>query len=268
MSEQLSRSAEQQGELWSAAGDDWAELLAPTVSPLWGATLDAARVTRGTRLLDVGCGSGDVLAQAKHRGASVTGIDPAEELLEIARDRVPGATFHRGGMEVLPFEDDAFDAVVYVNSLMFGDDPASALREARRTLAPSGRLGVAIWAEPDRCEFRHVVQALAGTLPEPPASGGPFALSEPGTLESVLEAGGFELCEERRVPTPMTYMDRDHYVQAVLGMGPGQGVLRQIDEATVTDALLAAAEPFRVDDGAYRFENTFRVVGARPETSG
>lgn len=262
MSEQLSGAVAREGELWSAAGRDWAELLAPTVSPIWGAVLDLARVTRGSRVLDVGCGSGDVLAQARYRGATASGIDPAAALLDIAGDRLPDADLRHGGMEALPFEDESFDAVVYVNSLMFGDDRVGALREARRVLGTDGRLGVAIWAEPDVCEFRHVVRALAGTLPEPPEGGGPFALSAPGDLEDLLEAGGFEPVEERRVPTPMTYVDREHYLRGVLGMGPGQGVLRRVDEETVAAALLEAGEPFRQYDGAYRFENTFRVVGA------
>jgi SAM-dependent methyltransferase len=264
MSETLDRSARQQGELWSAAGEDWAELLAPTVSTVWGPVLDIARVTRGTRVLDVGCGSGDVLAQARLRGATVSGIDLASTLLEIAGDRLPDADLHLGDMEDLPFEDDAFDSVVSLNSLMFADDPVEALREARRVLAPDGRLAVGLWAEEEINEFRYVVQALVSVLPEPPEGGGPFALSEPGVLEEVIEAGGFEPVEKRRVPSPFTFVDREHYLRAVLGMAPGQSVLRQVGEEAVTEALLEAGEKVRRDDGSYRFDNTFQVVGAIP----
>jgi SAM-dependent methyltransferase len=147
---------------------------------------------------------------------------------------------------------------------MFADDPGDALREAKRVLTPQGRLAVALWAEKEINEFRHVVQALASVMPEPPAGDGPFALSEPGVLEKVIEDSGFEPVETRRLPAPFTFVDTDHYLRAVLGMAPGQSVLRQVDEETVTEALLAAGEEFRQDDGSYRFENTFQAVGAIP----
>lgn len=265
MSENLDKSAQQQGELWSAAGDDWAELLAPTVSSVWGPILDLARVTRGSRVLDVGCGSGDVLAQAQFRGATVSGIDLSSALLEIAGDRLPDADLRVGDMKELPFEDGAFDAVVYLNSLMFASDPVESLREAKRVLAPDGRLAVGLWAEEEINEFRYVVRALVSVLPEPPAGGGPFALSETGVLEERISDAGFTPVETRRVSTPFTFVDQEHYLRAVLGMAPGQGVLRQVDEEIVTDALLEAGEELRQDDGSYRFDNTFQAVGAIPQ---
>jgi hypothetical protein len=79
-------------------------------------------------------------------------------------------------------------------------------------------------------------------MPEPPAGDSPFALSEPGVLEKVIEDSGSEPVETRRLPAPFTFVDTDHYLRAVLGMAPGQSVLRQVDEETVTEALLAAGE--------------------------
>lgn len=268
MSEHLPQAAEQQGELWSAAGRNWAELLAPTISPVWGATLDLARVTRGTRVLDLGCGSGETLKLAEFRGAEVAGLDVAADLLDIARERLPEADLRHGGMEHLPFADDSFEAVVFVNSLMFCDRPDRALREARRVLVPNGRLAVAVWAEPDRCAFRHPLQALASVLPEPPKGDGPFALSTSGALEALLAESGFEPVEKRRIPTPFTFADQEHYLRGVIGTGPGQGVLRQVGEETVIEALLEAGKPFIEEDGAYRFENTFRVVSATDHDDG
>jgi len=51
-------SATVQGQLWGAHAQDWATYLEQVGLPLFGAVLDAAHVTSGTRLLDAGCGAG------------------------------------------------------------------------------------------------------------------------------------------------------------------------------------------------------------------
>lgn len=259
----LSESAAREGDRWTAAGAEWAELTAPLVAPVWGATLTLARVTRGTRVLDVGCGSGEALSLARYRGADVAGIDPADGLIDIARNRLPNADIRRGEMEHLPFSESAFDAVLFINSIMYCDDRQSALREADRVLKPDGLIAVAVWGEEDRCDFRHVKTALRGVLPDPPGGDGPYALSSQGALEGLLAETGYEPVDSLEVPAPFVYTNQEHYLQAALSSGPGQGILEQIEESTAHEALLEAGAPFRRDDGSYRFDNTFRVVAAK-----
>lgn len=264
MSEQFTEMAEQQGDLWSAAGQNWAERFAPLLAPVWAASHDLARVTAGTQLLDVGCGSGGALRMARLRGADVAGLDAAPDLLDIASDRLPHGEFRCGDMEHLPYEDGSFDAVTHINSIMYADDPARAIQEAGRVLSPDGRLAMAVWSDPEVCEFRHVMKALRGVLPTPPSGDGPFALSGSGALEAAMEAEGFEPVEAREVPTPFSFADQTHYLGAIQGTGPGQGVLQQVGLEAMTEALLEVGEQFVQDDGAYHLENTFRVVAAIP----
>ena len=94
--------------------------------------LDAAGVGPGTRVLDVGCGSGLTLVLAAQRGATPSGLDISPGLLGIARERLPAADLREGDMESLPHRDAAFDAVVGVNAFQFAGDPRRALREAAR----------------------------------------------------------------------------------------------------------------------------------------
>jgi SAM-dependent methyltransferase len=68
-------------------------------TPFYEAVLDATGVTAGTRLLDVGCGGGFALLLAAGRGAVVSGLDAAAPLLDIARERVPGASFTTADLE-------------------------------------------------------------------------------------------------------------------------------------------------------------------------
>lgn len=264
MSGQLTEMAQVQGELWSDAGQDWSERFAPSFGPVWSACHDLARVTAGTRLLDIGCGCGGALGLARLRGAEVTGLDAAPDLLSIAERRLPDGSFRTGDMEHLPYEDGTFDAVTLINSIMYAADPARAIREAGRVLTPDGRLAMAVWGEPTVCDFRHIMEALRAVMPDPPAGDGPFTLAGAGALEAVMEESGLNPVEVRDVQTPFTFADETHYLQAILGTGPGQGVLRQVDEATVMDTLSEVGERFRQYDGAYQLENTFRVVAATP----
>src|SRR5436305_5394631 len=100
-----------QGELWSARADDWADAQEPAQREMYPPVLDAAGVGEGTRLLDVGCGSGVAAELATALGAKVSGIDAAYGQVERARARVPSADFRVGEMEVLPYESDSFDVV-------------------------------------------------------------------------------------------------------------------------------------------------------------
>src|SRR3954447_10476225 len=79
------------GGLWAEGARDWAEVQEQGALPLHAAALDAARVTRGTRLLDAGCGTGLVSLLAHLRGAEVTAIDASAGMLAVARERLPDA---------------------------------------------------------------------------------------------------------------------------------------------------------------------------------
>lgn len=264
MSQAFTETAEQQGDLWSAAGRNWAERFAPVFAPVWTTAHDLALVTTGTRLLDIGCGSGGALCMAQLRGADIAGLDAAPNLLDIANDRLPHGDLRLGDMEHLPYEDDTFDAVTNINGIMYAEDPGRAIREARRVLRSNGRLAMAVWSDPERCEFRHVMEALRAMLPSAPSGEGPFTLAGPGALEAVMEAEGLEPVESREVPTPFVFANQRHYLDAIHGTGPGQGVSQQVGSEAMTEALLDVGEQFMQADGSYHLDNSFRVVGAIP----
>ncbi len=106
------------------------------------AILGALRVQTDDRLLDVGCGGGLLLRDALATGGSVTGLDHSEEMVSLARERAPGAEVVLGSAEGLPFPDASFTAVAMSIVFFFLADPMAALREARRVLAPSGRIAI------------------------------------------------------------------------------------------------------------------------------
>jgi SAM-dependent methyltransferase len=95
-------TADVNGRLWGARAKDWANVQEGTIRPVYDAVLERARVTSGTRYLDVGCGAGMAAQIASERGAQVSGIDAAEALLDIARRRTPRGDFRRCDLEELP----------------------------------------------------------------------------------------------------------------------------------------------------------------------
>ena len=106
------------------------------------AILDALALKPGDRLLDVGCGGGLLLRDARSSGASVAGLDHSEEMVLLARERAPGATVILGAAEQLPFEDDSFTAIAMSIVLLFLPHPVAVSCECHRVLAPGGRIAV------------------------------------------------------------------------------------------------------------------------------
>jgi ubiquinone/menaquinone biosynthesis C-methylase UbiE len=100
-------------------------------------------------VLDVGCGTGTVAAALAERAAArVWGVEPSEEMLAVARGRVPrGVGLKHGRGEELPFKDGWFDRVVMSLVVHLLDRPR-AFTEAHRVLAPGGRLAIATFDHP------------------------------------------------------------------------------------------------------------------------
>jgi ubiquinone/menaquinone biosynthesis C-methylase UbiE len=101
-----------------------------------------ARMPKGGRILDIGCGPGQDAENFTRLGFNVTGIDPSEKFIEIARMRVPAARFTKGDMRKLDFPDASFDGAWACFSFHHvpGDEAPGALLELKRVLKPRGTL--------------------------------------------------------------------------------------------------------------------------------
>jgi SAM-dependent methyltransferase len=101
-------------------------------------------------LLDVGCGSGGLLAEHAAHVRYVAGLDASEIQVRMARRRLAGrladgsAQIELGDAERLPWQDGRFSVVTSLNTLKFVPDPEGALREMRRVLRPGGRVVVTL----------------------------------------------------------------------------------------------------------------------------
>jgi 2-polyprenyl-3-methyl-5-hydroxy-6-metoxy-1,4-benzoquinol methylase len=108
-------TADVQGQIWGVRARDWAEVQEGMYAPLFEAVLQQTAVSAGTAVLDIGCGSGMFCQMAAKLGAQVSGLDAAEPLLAIARERTPQGDFRIGEMEELPYANRTFDVVAGFN---------------------------------------------------------------------------------------------------------------------------------------------------------
>ncbi|HSK14930.1 MAG TPA: methyltransferase domain-containing protein [Gaiellaceae bacterium] len=123
-----------------------------------GAIAEAGEVT-GSRVLDVGCGTGRLAAALADRGARVWGVDPSDGMLAQAR-AVAGRKvgLKQGRAEELPFKDGWFDCAVLRLVVHLVDRPR-AFAELRRVLAPGGRVVIATFA-PGHFEWYWLVRVF------------------------------------------------------------------------------------------------------------
>jgi len=99
----------------------------------------------GTRVLDAGCGRGEVLLACSAAGAEVAGLDYSEAAVEITQGvlaEVDGADVRRGDVTALPWDDASFDAILFGDVIehLDPDQAVAAIREFRRVLRPGGLL--------------------------------------------------------------------------------------------------------------------------------
>lgn len=254
-------TSEANGRLWGARARDWAEIQEGQFAAAFHAVMAHVKVGPGTDHLDAGCGAGMAASLSASLGAQVSGLDAAETLLDIARERVPGGDFRQGDLEALPFADDSFDLVTGFNSFQYAGDAAQALREAGRVTRPGGRIVIMTWGESAGMEAAGHVAALKPLLPPPPpGAGGPFALSEEASLRAFAEAGGLTPLETVDVDTPWHYPD---LATALRGMA-SSGVAVKAAEHSGEDALMSAMteflKPFEKPDGSITFGASARYL--------
>jgi Methylase involved in ubiquinone/menaquinone biosynthesis len=116
--------------------------------------LDATAAAPGDRVLEVGCGHGLHARQYAER-FDYTGIDISESLLAVAREQAPGGRFELADAMTLPYQRNAFDAVVGTAILHHLPDAAAALREWVRVATGSVTLVEPNYLFPKECISTH-----------------------------------------------------------------------------------------------------------------
>ena len=176
----------------------------------------------GEHVLDIGSGPGllaaEMVAEVGATG-SVTGVDPSEDMLSIARAQLTDAgtqlTFVPGGATALPFGDDSFDAATATQVYEYVADMDAALAEARRVLRSGGRLLILdtdwdsiVWRSSDDDRMRRVLHAWDEHLADPHL---------PRRLPELLHRSGFALTAAQVLPLLNIGYRDDTYSSGLIG---------------------------------------------------
>jgi len=147
----------------------------------------------GERILDVGCGTGQLTADIAQFGAEVVGIDFSPEMIQTARSNFPQLVFEVADAAAMPYSNE-FDVVISNAALHWVRDQRGAVASIARALKPGGRLVMEMGG---RGNLRHlleaVYQALGSLGVANPEKLSPWSFPSIGEYAPLLESQGLEV---------------------------------------------------------------------------
>ncbi len=250
-----------------------AEKLLPAAQVL----LDAAALRPGERVLDLGCGTGNVALLAAAAGARVTAVDPSPRLLDVTR-----AAAQRMDLDVLceigeaaavPSPDASFDCLLSNFGVIFAPDPDAAAAEIARVLRADGRALFTAWLPGGAGGALSVAaqELVRAALGAPPASPG-FAWHDEPALEALFSRHGMNATVESVHELVFTAVSPHAYLEAQRTSHPiavtGFEVLQQRGKADEAYGhLLKVLTEHNEDQQAFRSTSRYAVVRCSPGPS-
>lgn len=188
--------------------------------------VEFAGVTAQERVLDVGCGTGNLTRALGAAKAVVTGIDLSAPYIEYARRHTsdPGVTFDVGDVLNLPYPDGAFDRTLSMLALDVLPDPTRGLAEMRRVTRPGGT--VAALVNDFRCSWTPFTMLLDTAAVLDPRAGAlrdsviSHPMRWPGGLTALFRTAGLAEVTEGQVSALFEYASFEDYWSGFL---TGQG---------------------------------------------
>ena len=131
-------------------------------------------ITRGLKVLDLGCGDGTTAIPEAKLGAEVLGVDIAQNLVEAGNRRaeergLTNCKFQEGDASSLhELKDQSFDLVVSIFGAMFAPRPFDVAKEMVRVTRPGGRIVMGNWIPGDPTLVAQILKICSAYMPPPP----------------------------------------------------------------------------------------------------
>ncbi|MBZ2168697.1 MULTISPECIES: class I SAM-dependent methyltransferase [Marinobacter] len=245
--------------------------LTPTLFVPWNfQTLEHAHLKPGFNVLDVACGPGELTLGAARQVApdgQVIGYDLNPGMLAVARRKSADITWQQGDAEVLPFDDNQFDAVLCQFGLMLLEHPATALREMIRVLKPKHHLVVTVFDGFDQQPVYRTLSEIYTQVVSPEVGhllAAPFSLGDPDTLDDLFTQAGIHDYSRIRLMETARFPSLTDLVQAdIRGWFPFAGVALTDEQ---TEAVIREAESalsaYQLPDGTVEFSVPAHIITA------
>ena len=260
-----------------ASGVDWGagryERTAQMLLPAARVLVDAAALSAGERVIDVGAGTGNAALLAAEAGAEVTAVDPSPRLLSVAaaaaEQRGVRLRCEVGEAAELPADAHSVDGVLSNFAVIFAPDADAAVAEIARVLRPGGRAAFTAWLPGGAlgalaAAAQELVRAALGAPPAPP--GFPWhdqaAVTELFARHGMTAAaaGQHELVFEGASPEAFLDAELEAHPMAIAAFD----VLRRAGQADQARArLLELLRSHNEDPGAFRSTSRYVVFVAR-----
>lgn len=208
---------------------------------------------RGERILDVGCGTGQLASEVAHAGAEVIGVDASAAMIASARANFPQLRFEVADATALPF-DGEFDAVLSNAALHWIRDQHAAVASIARALKPGGRF---VFEMGGRRNLEKMMQAGCEAMrslgvPEP-ESRNPWVFPSIGEYAPLLESEGLEVEFAAHIDRPTKLNNREEGFRAWIDMFGGYALsaVAPVQRAELMRRWEELARPVLFRDGAW-----------------
>jgi SAM-dependent methyltransferase len=205
--------------LFSVSGNEYDRFMGRYSTVLAPAFATFAEVGSGTRVLDVGCGTGALTAELVRRTSAdlVFAVDPAPQFVEVCRERAPGANVRVCSAERLPFGDGEFDRVVSQLVLPFFADADAAMAEMRRVARPFAIVSACMWGSDDEMGLVGSFWRAAIRLDASQTGDRLMRFRDRAETEALFQRAGFTAVESAPLDVSSTYESFEEYWQSILG---------------------------------------------------
>jgi SAM-dependent methyltransferase len=259
---------ERPAAVWSAGGRDYDQISRGIADAIEHCVV-RLNPQSGERVLDLATGTGWTSRAIARRGATVTGVDIAADLLVAARaqaaaERLP-IRYLPGDAENLPFDDAAFDAIVSTYGVMFASRPEDAARELARVCRPGGRIALTTWTSDGNLFKMFQVMKRYAPPPPSPAPPSPFEWGRTERIQQLLKLT-FSLRFEKGISYYREPSGEAAWNTFTKGYGPTRSLAASLDPAlrsTFREDFVSFHDGFRTELGICVPREYWLTVGVR-----
>jgi SAM-dependent methyltransferase len=225
--------------------------------------LEFGQIDQNSRVLDLGCGPGQLTDALSKVAGDVEGVDFAEQMIFVAQRSFPHLNFQIANGERLPYDDSTFDVVVCNYTAHHFARPEVVFREIFRALKPGGHVVITHPIQAEQASWGSFAEALCEELPPEELPGGPLLeVSDPQGYETLLSQCGYADVHCERRSKPVEFPEIDQLLDVGWKVCGLKDQPQEIQDRIRTGAIDRAAK-YKRSDGGYSFPDVVLVATGR-----